>query len=185
VAVTVYVVEMRAILGARKRKVIDWGLRHFVTALGVLGGVTVLGVALAVPGLPVTEFTAQLETVYAFLGIVGVVTFTILGFLYKIVPFIVWSHSYSRHVGRYKVPSLADLYSEKLQITGFWLFLAGLVLTTAGAGGMKEGLVRIGVVVLLASLAVFGANLAGMLRHFFQPRLAPLVLAPKPPTHKP
>lgn len=179
-AVALYVIEMRAILRARKRKVIDWGLRHFVTALGLLGFVTVLGIVLAVPALPATEFTAQLETVYGFLGIVGVITITILGFLYKIVPFIVWYHSYSRHVGRHRVPSLADLYSEKLQIAGYWIFLSGLALTSAGAAGMKEALVRVGVLVLLGSLLVFAVNLAGMLRHFFRPQLAPLTPRPNP-----
>ncbi|MBK9140354.1 MAG: cbb3-type cytochrome c oxidase subunit I [Verrucomicrobia bacterium] len=184
-AVTLYLVEMRAILRARRRRLIDWGLRHFVMALWLLGGATVLGVVLATSWLPVTERTVQLETVYAWLGIVGVVTFTILGFLYKIVPFIVWHHNYSHHVGRHKVPSLADLYSEPLQIAGFWLFLGGFALAAAGAGLMKEGWARAGVLVLLASLAVFGINLAGMLRHFFRPRLAPLVPAAKPVLSKP
>jgi hypothetical protein len=179
-AVGVYLVEMRAILRARKRRVLDWGLRHFVTALGLLAIATALGVALASPWLPVTERTVQLETVYAWLGVVGVVTFTILGFLYKIVPFIVWQYSYSRHVGRHQVPALADLYSERLQVAGFWSFLAGLFLTTAGAGGLHAGLVRAGVVVLLASLALFAINLAAMLRHVFRPRLVPLARAAKP-----
>ena len=72
--------------------------------------------------------TAQLEIVYGFLAFIGVVTFAILGMLYKVVPFLVWYSSYSKVIGRSKVPSLADLYSHPLQATGYWLFLAGLLL---------------------------------------------------------
>lgn len=179
-AVGVYLVEMRAIVRARKRRVIDWGLRYYLTALGLLACLAILGVLLALPVLPVTEFMAQLETVYGFLGIVGVVTFTILGFLYKIVPFIVWYHSYSRQVGRHKVPSLADLYSERLQVIGYWLFLGGLGVAATGAACMQESVVRAGVIGLLASLVVFAANLGKMLGHFFRPQLAPLAPARKP-----
>lgn len=178
--VGVYLVEMRAIVRARKRRTIDWGLRYFLTALGLLGFLAVLGVVLALPVLPATEFTAQLETVYGFLGIVGVVSFTILGFLYKIVPFIVWYHSYSRQVGRHKVPSLADLYSERLQVIGYWLFLIGLTVAATGAATLREAVVRVGILLLLASLGVFAANLAKMLRHFLRPQLAPLVPARQP-----
>lgn len=178
-----YAVEMIAILKARKRRVIDWGIRHFLTALGVLGVLALLGLALCWPGLPATLFTTQLETVYGFLGIVGVVTFTVLGFLYKIVPFLVWYHSYSREVGRHRVPSLADLYSERLQVLSYWLFLGGLGLACVGAASSRETLARGGAIVLLAALAVFAVNLGKMLRHFFHPQLVPLIAtqAPKSP----
>ena len=45
-----------------------------------------LGIVLGWPGLPATMLTTQLEKVYGLLGILGVVTFTIMGFLYKSSP---------------------------------------------------------------------------------------------------
>jgi hypothetical protein len=181
----VYGVEMAAILRTRRRRVLDWGLRYFVTALGLLALTTALGLLLSWPALPATRLTTQLETVYGFLGFVGVVTFTVLGFLYKIVPFLVWYHSYSPHVGRIRVPSLADLYSERLQIVGYWLFLGGVLLAVVGAARGREVLARAGAVLLLASLAVFGANLATMLRHFFRPQRLPPAAKPAIPAHQP
>lgn len=169
-----HLIEMRAILRARRRRVVDWGLRHYVTALGLLAGVAVLGVVLSWPGLPATHLTTQLETVYGWLGILGVVSFTVLGFLYKIVPFLVWYHCYSPAVGRAKVPAMSDLYSERLQIVGYWLFLAGLVGSSLGAALGYPVLVRGGASVLLAGLVVFGLNLGRMLGHFRRPQLAPL-----------
>lgn len=178
-----YAVEVRAILHARKRRVLDWGLRHFLTALALLGLVTLLGLVLCWPGLPATRLTTQLETVYGWLGLAGVVTLTVLGFLYKIVPFQIWYHRYARHVGRSRVPSLADLYSERLQIAGFGLVLAGLLAAAVGAALGHETVTRGGVLVLLGGLAVFTVNLGLMFRHFWRPRLEPLgAPAPAPAT---
>ncbi len=170
----VYAVEVRAIFRVRKRRVLDWGLRHFLTALGLLGLVTLLGLVLCWPGLPATLLTTQLETVYGWLGLAGVIPLTVLGFLYKIVPFQVWYHAYARHVGRYRVPSLADLYSGRLQVASFGLFLGGVLLAAAGATLSHATVTRVGVVVLLGGLAAFTVNLGLMLRHFGQPRLEPL-----------
>jgi cbb3-type cytochrome oxidase subunit 1 len=170
----VYAVELRAILRRRQRRVLDWGLRHFLAAMGVLALVTGLGLLLGWPGLPATQFTTQLETVYGFLGLVGVAGFTVLGFLYKIIPFQVWFHCYRREVGRHRVPALAELYSERLQIAGFWLYVAGLGITSAGAALGSAPVARAGVLCLLASLLAFGSNLGLMLRHFVRPQLAPL-----------
>jgi hypothetical protein len=178
-----YAVEILAILRARKRRVLDWGLRHFLTALGLLGLVTVLGLVLCWPGLPVTLLTTQLETVYGWLGLAGVVTLTVLGFLYKIVPFQIWYHRYARHVGRSRVPSLADLYSGRLQVAGFGLVLAGLLATAVGAALGHETVTRGGVLILLGGLTAFTVNLALMFRHFWRPRLEPLAgPAPAPAT---
>lgn len=174
VGLAVYAVEIRAILRARKRRVLDWGLRHFLTALGLLGLVTLVGLVLCWPGLPATHLTTQLETVYGWLGLSGVVTLTVLGFLYKIVPFQIWYHRYAPHVGRSRVPSLADLYSERLQIAGLGLVLAGLLAAAVGAALGHETVTRGGGLVLLGGLAVFTVNLGLMFRHFWRPRLEPL-----------
>ncbi len=76
-----------------------------------------------------TPFTMQLENVYGLLALVGLVGLAILGMLYKIVPFLVWFHSYSRQIGRAKVPALGEMYSVPLQVAGYWTYLAGLLAT--------------------------------------------------------
>lgn len=118
----------------------------------------------------------QLENVYGFLAFIGVVTFAILGMLYKVVPFLVWYSSYSKAIGRSKVPSLADLYSPALQAAGYWLFVAGLLLTSVATALGHETCVRAGCVALLASITVFTVNIGKVLSHLVRPRLAPLVL---------
>src|SRR5690349_11394679 len=96
--------ELRAILRARRRRPLDWGLRYFLTALAMLAPVSLLGAVLAWPSLPMTTTTAQLENVYGLLAIFGVVSLALLGMLNKIVPFLVWYASYGPAIGRYRVP---------------------------------------------------------------------------------
>jgi len=171
----VYAREIIAILKARKRRLLDWGLRYFLTALGVLAPLSALAVILCWPRLPATLLTTQLENVYGFLALMGVVAFTITGFLYKIVPFLVWYHTYGPEVGRSKVPSLGDLYSARLQAVGFWLFQTGLAATSVSTALGHETAVRWSTVILAASLLVFAINMGRILSHFFFPIIEPLV----------
>jgi len=175
---TLYGCEITAILRARKRRQIDLGVKYFVTAIALLVPVSALGAVLAWPHLPMTMLTAQLENVYGFLAFIGVVTFAIVGMLYKVVPFLVWYASYSKAIGRSKVPSLAELYSPALQSAGYWLFLAGLLLTSVAAAVGHEHCVRVGCVVLLASVVVFVVNIGKILTHLIRPRIQPLIFKP-------
>lgn len=173
-ALALYGAELRAILRARKRRGLDWGVRCFLTAVGLMLPLAVTGMVLALPGLPVNGFTMQLENVYGFLGLAGVISLAIIGMLYKIVPFLVWFGTYSQHIGKAQVPSLADMYSPRLQVVSFWLFLAGLLTTLAAAEFSSAAAVRLGCVVLAGALAVFGISISQMLRHYFCPQLKPL-----------
>ncbi|RSD26546.1 hypothetical protein [Mesobacillus subterraneus] len=53
------------------------------------------------------------------------IAFSIIGYLYKIVPFLWWTHKYSKEIGKQKVPSLKDMMDEKLALPLFTLFIAG------------------------------------------------------------
>ena len=177
-ALAVYGRELVAILRARKRRTLDWGMKYFLTAVALLGPLSVLGVVLSWPGLPLNTFTGQLENLYGFLGLIGVVSFAIIGMLYKIIPFLVWFGSYSRHAGLAQLPALADLYSERLQLAGYWTFLAGL-LTTGTAIVLANGTaVRCGYVLLALSLATLACNVGRMFTHLFNPIIRPLASRP-------
>lgn len=177
-ALALYALELRAILRARKRRALDWGVRGFLTAVGLMFPLSIIAAVLSWPGLPVNGYTMQLENVYGLLGLVGVVSFAILGMLYKIIPFIVWFGTYSRHIGRAQVPSLADLYSLRLQVIGHWMFLAGLLATLVAMEFSNPVAVRAGCILLASALAVFGVNVFKMLRHMIRPQLQPLPKIP-------
>ena len=168
--------EMLAMLRARKRRHLDWGLRYFLTAISLLAPLSVLAVVLCWPGLPLTVFTGQLENVYGFLALIGVVTLAILGMLYKIVPFLVWYHSYSRQIGRSKVPALADLCSTSLQAVTYWMFVVALAAVSVATALSHEAGVKWSCALLAACMATFAVNIGKILIHFVRPKMEPLVL---------
>ena len=169
-----YGLEMIAILRARKRRTLDWGLRYFLTAIGLLAPLSVLGLVLSWPGLPLNSFTGQLENLYGFLALVGVVSLAILGMFYKIIPFLVWYGSYSRQIGLSKVPSLADLYSPGLQAVGYWAYVAGLAGASLAIMLGNAAAARYGCVLLGLSLGALALNVGKILSHLVRPRVEPL-----------
>jgi len=170
----VYGWELRAILRARKRRPLDWGMKYFLTAASLLAPLSVLAVILSWPGLPLTPFTGQLENLYGLIGLVGVISFAILGMLYKILPFLIWFESYGKEIGRSKVPALAEMYSEPWQVAGYWLFLVGLLTTSLATLGGNAAFVRVGCAVLALSLATFAVNVRNILTHWIRPKLVSL-----------
>lgn len=166
--------ELRAIVRARKRRSLDWGVKSFLTALGCLAPLSVLALVLSWPGLPLNAVTGQLENAYGFLGLIGVVSFAILGMLHKIIPFQVWFHVYGKEIGRRKVPALAEMYSARWQMAGYWFFVAGLLLTTFSTVTAQGTWVRAGCVLLAFSFFTFAVNLAKILSHLIRPRVEPL-----------
>jgi len=173
-----YGLEMIAILRARKRRPLDWGLKSFLTAISLLAPLSVLALVLAWPGLPLNTLTGRLENVYGFLGLAGVISFAIIGMFYKIIPFLVWYGSYSTQIGLRKVPSLADLYSPGLQAAGYWTYVAGLAATTIAIMLGNAAAVTCACAVLALSLATLALNVAKILGHLVRPRIEPL--APRP-----
>jgi hypothetical protein len=170
----VYGWELRAILRVRKRRTLDWGVRTFLTALMLLVPLAGLAVVLSWPGLPLNTFTGQLENVYGFLGLIGVVSFAILGMLHKIIPFQVWFSAYGREIGRSKVPALAEMYSERWQVAGYWMFLGGLLATIVATLFGHALFIRLGCTLLALSLATFAVNVGKILSHLIRPRIVPL-----------
>lgn len=174
----VYAWELTQILRARKRRPLDWALKYFLTALALLVPVSLIGAVLSWPTLPLNATTGQLENVYGFLGLIGVLSFAILGMLYKIIPFQVWFTTYSKHIGRSRVPALAEMYSARWQAAGYWLFLAGLLVTSLATFCSHAAGVRLGCLLLTLSVGTFMVNVAKILRHLVRPQLAPFNFNP-------
>ena len=98
----------------------------------------------------------------------------IVGMLYKIIPFLVWYKSYSRQIGRAQVPALAELYSGRWQVIGYWAYLAGLAVTSVGIVSASAAAVRVGTILLALSVATLLLNVASMLLHLVRPKLQPV-----------
>lgn len=133
--VGVYGRDMAGMIGRRRRKELDLGMRYAMTSFGFLGlSLVLLAIGSAVPAL----IDLGVAGVWFFLP--GFVGSMILGMLYKIVPFLFWHYLLkSRTDKSQRLPTLTQMYSGRLAEAGFWLWMGGALLTglilAAGALG--------------------------------------------------
>ncbi|MBF0632106.1 MAG: hypothetical protein HQL89_14085 [Magnetococcales bacterium] len=102
-ALTLYIREMWVTLRARKRKKTDLTFRLWM--LGFVSGPAALIL------LPVWPFVTADWSRYLFGGLFlfGFASSIIVGMLYKIIPFLVWFHRFSRLAGLVEIPMMDDL----------------------------------------------------------------------------
>ena len=91
--------------------------------------------------------------------------------------FLVWFGIYSKKIGLAQVPALADLYSERLQIAGYFTFVPGIAAVSAGILAANGTAIRIGGFLLAASIATLLLNVTRMLAHFIRPQTKPFAVA--------
>jgi hypothetical protein len=106
--------DTRRILGHRMKRELDVGVRHYLAGLFFLG--------LALLALPFAPLWAGVWFVLGFVGLV------VTGMLYKIVPFLVWTHKYAPRAGRARVPLLKEMLPERAAYLAGGLFALGALL---------------------------------------------------------
>lgn len=156
-AVWLFAWDYARMLGQRKRKLLDVTQRHGIAAVGYLAVVVPLGVAAALFGWGSPRLFAALGLA-ALVGWLGQST---LGYLYKIVPFLIWQSRYGALVGRQKVPLMRDLVHQRWAALSFWLVNGALPLVaiTALYGGaipLQIAAGTLGMGLLLAAANVVG-----------------------------
>src|SRR5690606_23734426 len=84
--------------------------------------------------VPVAYFFSDTRWVslYATFLFLGWITAIILGKTFKTLPFIIWSSHYRHLNGKVKVPLPKQLYSERLTVYQFYLYVAAFVTLVAG-----------------------------------------------------
>ncbi len=89
------------------------------------------------------------------LYLLGWVTMTMMGFAYKIVPFLIWSKRYSHHKGPGKAPVIADLVNVSQSRPVFIGFALGVVTLTAGEISMWLPLTVFGAILTAFAILLF------------------------------
>lgn len=121
-AIWLFAYDYSRMLRLRKRKPLDVTQRHALAAVGYLALVVPAGVAVALLG-------AGHQPVLVALGLAALVGWlgqSIIGYLYKIVPFLIWQARYGPLVGRQKVPLMRDLVHQRAAALTFWLLNGAL-----------------------------------------------------------
>ncbi len=161
-AILVFTADTARILRSRHKRVLEPTQWHALAGLGFLllcGGLT-LRAALGGVGWWLDGRTATALGLLFLLGFAGQ---TIMGYLYKIVPFLVWNRRYAPLVGRQKVPMMRDLIQDRAAWATFWLYNLGLLCLLAAVLWERNLIGPAASLVALASW-LFGVNLAAALR---------------------
>ena len=88
------------------------------------------------------------------LVILGWITLSIVGYLFKIFPHLNWLKKYGDKVGLEPVPSMESMVDERLPRAGFVLFNVGVLLLTIGFMILTPFVVQLAGLVLLAGVIV-------------------------------
>jgi hypothetical protein len=103
--------HISTIVGKRIKKKLDI---PFMFALSAIGFGLLIHALLFVSLF--TNHSEKLIGPLMFLYLMLWIILSILGYLYKIVPFLWWTHKYSKDVGKKSVPALKDMMNEKLAL---------------------------------------------------------------------
>ena len=134
-----FALDMRAILHKRLKKKLDKPFTFSVIAIG--NGLVIHFLALLISLIRITD--PSIWSWLIFLYVMSWIIFSIIGYLYKIVPFLWWTHKYADKIGKEKVPTMKDMIDEKMSVVLFSLFVVSIMGLTTGA------LLEISLVVLL------------------------------------
>jgi hypothetical protein len=157
-AVWLFAYDYSRMLRLRRRKPLEVTQRHGIAAVCYLGIAVPVGLAAALAGWATPGLLAALGLA----ALVGWLGQSIVGYLYKIIPFLVWQERYGPRVGHERVPLMRDLIHERWAWASWWLLNGGLPLTLLGLIAslpplMLVGSAAVGAGLLLAALNVLRA----------------------------
>ncbi|HEX8037090.1 MAG TPA: hypothetical protein VF510_24755 [Ktedonobacterales bacterium] len=144
-------------LRLRRRRPLDVTLRHSIAAVVYLGVCAPLGLLVLLLGDHAVRHLAAL--VLALL--VGWLGQSTVGYLYKIVPFLVWQSRFSPLLGRQKVPLMRDMIHQRWAEASWWTINLGLPVAVVALSGGWVWPLRAGAAVLGAGLLLAARNILG------------------------
>lgn len=90
-----------------------------------------------------------------FLYLLTWIGFSIIGYLYKIVPFLWWTHKYSKEIGKRQVPSLKDMMNERAALPLFISLIASAMILAVSLSIGSQALFFTGQLLLTLSTIAF------------------------------
>jgi hypothetical protein len=142
-------------LRSRKRKVLDMTQRHAIAGVAYL----TLGVSLALGATLTGNVRPPQVVALGLLALVGALGQSIVGYLYKIVPFLIWHSRYAARIGKTDVPLMRELISPRLATASFWLINLSLPVAACAAALSWIPALQIASVALGVGLALATVNI--------------------------
>ncbi|WP_223593408.1 hypothetical protein [Neobacillus bataviensis] len=110
------------IIKKRLKKKLDKPFTIALTAI-VFGNLIHLAAFILILSTHFSTLVGPLVYAYLLLWIV----LSIVGYLFKIVPFLWWTYKYSKEIGKSKVPSLKEMMDEKVVVPLFLSFIIAVI----------------------------------------------------------
>ncbi|HYK86987.1 MAG TPA: hypothetical protein VEV19_16565 [Ktedonobacteraceae bacterium] len=158
ISIWLFAYDYWRMLRVRHRKVLDVTQYHSTLAVLTMSIVIPVGVATILFGWWQPAMLAAL----ALLTLVGWLGQSIIGYLYKIVLFLLWNKRYGPLVGRQKVPLMRDMIHQRWAAISLWCINVGLLGAVCSA---LLGLIlplQIASAVLGAGLVLSAINIVGV-----------------------
>lgn len=160
-AACLFALDFWSLVCARQRKKLEVTQYHSLIATGYFVLVIVSGVTFLLLGWG----TPAVFTALALAALVGWLGQSTVGYLYKIVPFLVWSERYGPLVGKQPVPLMRDLVHERWSWASWWLLNLSLPVMVGAALAQQVLILRIAGAGLAFGLLLVALNLLLVVRH--------------------
>jgi hypothetical protein len=166
-------VGLKRALATRKKRSLDPGTQAFLRGGIGLCIAAVAGIVLLSPLSNGSAPGGPSANVFAVLVIIGGLLPCIAGMMCKIVPFLTWMRAYGPRVGRGPTPAANALGLPRVERAGLALQHLAVVPLLIGAWTLHELWLTAGAGLLAVGVALFVADMLGVLRHLWStPRLA-------------
>ncbi len=126
-----------------------------------------VSLVLAVLLLPAVYYAAGYRWIilYGTMLFMGWITSIILGKTFKTLPFIIWNNQYKSLSGKVKVPLPKDLYSERLTVWQWYLFIAAMVVFASGIIAQEIAIIQLGAIFWVAVAVIYNLNVFKIIFH--------------------
>jgi hypothetical protein len=147
------------IIKKRLKKKLDKPFTFALVAIGI-GNILHLAAFILVWTKAITTLAGPFIYCYLFLWVV----LSIIGYLYKIVPFLWWTYKYSKEIGKKAVPSLKDMMNEKIVVPLFLFFILSVLVIFVSFVLKVTILFTIGQMILSVVFIVFAVSILSVLK---------------------
>lgn len=160
-AAGLFALDFRRLLRVRLRKKVEVTQYHSLVAVGYFVLVITGGVILLLCGWG----TPPVFTALGLAALVGWLGQSTVGYLSKIVPFLVWSERYGPLVGTRKVPLMRELVQERWSWASWWLLNLSLPAMIGAALAQQVMVLQVASGGLALGLLLVVTNLLLVVRH--------------------
>ncbi|MGX6442518.1 hypothetical protein ACWM35_04740 [Neobacillus sp. K501] len=147
------------IIKKRLKKKLDKPFTFALIAIG-FGNLIHLAAFIALWSNQFSAVIGPLVYLYLLLWIV----LSIIGYLYKIVPFLWWTYKYSKEIGKKSVPSLKDMMNERIVVPLFTFFIISVIVVFLAIILQNVFLFNIGQFVLSLVFIVIAGSILSVLK---------------------